>query len=79
MIGLLEASQGLGLMLGPILGTGLYAMAGYNGMLYSFGGLFLFISIFVYSLVPAFVDETHESQMHGTSAIDMNISGIFSY
>jgi MFS family permease len=56
MIGLLEAAQGLGLMLGPLLGTALYAVAGYNFMLYAFGGLFLFISFFVYLLVPNFVD-----------------------
>ena len=47
-------------MLGPILGTALYALAGYNFMLFSFGGLFLAISLLVYLLVPSFVDEVHD-------------------
>jgi hypothetical protein len=79
MIGLLEASQGFGITVGPIIGTGLFALAGYNFMLYSFGGLFLLIGIFVYILIPPFVDSTHQDEMHGTSALDMNVSGVFSY
>jgi MFS transporter, DHA1 family, multidrug resistance protein len=79
MIGLLEASQGFGLMVGPIIGTGLFALAGYNFMLYSFGTLFLVIGICVYIIIPTFVDSTHQDENHGTSHLDMNVSGIFSY
>jgi MFS family permease len=79
MIGMSEASQGIGALVGPIVGTGLFAVAGYNFMLYSLGCLFIVMSIVVYVLFPAFVDSTHEGKKHATSALDMNISGAFSY
>jgi len=56
MIGLLEAAAGLGMMLGPLIGTGLYAIGGYNFMFYSFGSLFLII-VFVFPYVlPKMLD-----------------------
>ena len=51
MIGMLEATAGLGMMLGPLLGTGLFAIGGYNFTFYSYGGMFLvLVSIFPFVL-----------------------------
>jgi hypothetical protein len=77
MIGLLEASQGFGITMGPIIGTGLFSLAGYNFMLYSFGALFLVISVCVYVIIPPFVDSIHQDKIHETSALDMSVSGVF--
>lgn len=79
MIGISEASQGLGLMFGPLIGTLLYAVAGYNFMLYSFGASFIPLSILVFWVFPSFVDVVPEEQLHVEDAVDMNLSGQFSY
>lgn len=77
MIGISEASQGLGLMFGPLIGTLLYAFAGYNFMLYSFGASFIPLSVLVFWCFPSFVDVVPEEQMHAEDAVDMNLSGQF--
>jgi MFS family permease len=77
MIGLLEASQGIGFTMGPLIGTALFSVAGYNFMLYSFGSLFLMLSVFVYFIIPPFVDSIHQDKVPETSALDMSVSGVF--
>lgn len=66
MIGYIEAVTGVGLCFGPLLGSALYAIGGYNGIMYSFGSALLFMSFFVKCVFPARVDgfadqPTHES------------------
>jgi len=56
MIGLLEAATGLGMMLGPLLGTVLHAIGGYNFMFYSFGSLFLILVLLFPYLLPKVLD-----------------------
>jgi len=56
MIGMLEATAGLGMMLGPLLGTGLYAIGGYNFMFYSFGSLFLVLVLLFPYILPKVLD-----------------------
>lgn len=56
MIGLLEAAAGLGMMAGPLLGTGLFAIGGYNFMFLSFGSLFLIIVLMFPYLLPKALD-----------------------
>jgi DHA1 family solute carrier family 18 vesicular amine transporter 1/2 len=79
IIGLLEASQGLGFMFGPLLGSALFTLAGYNFMLYSFGVFFLFVSIVCRCLIPQFIDCVAENKQLAISAIDMNVSGHLSF
>ena len=56
MIGLLEAAAGLGMMLGPLLGTLLFAIGGYNFMFYSFGSFFLILAALLHFLLPKNID-----------------------
>lgn len=56
MIGLIEAVTGVGLILGPLIGSALYAIGGYLFIFYSFGSLFIFFSLFVKCIFDADVD-----------------------
>ena len=56
MIGLLEALAGAGMMLGPLIGTGLFALGGYDFMLISFGGLFIVFAFLCPLLMPKVLD-----------------------
>ena len=56
MIGMLEATAGLGMMLGPLLGTGLFAIGGYNFTFYSFGAIFVFIVAIFPLVLPKVLD-----------------------
>ena len=47
-------------MFGPLIGTLLYAVAGYNFMLYSFGASFVPLSVLVFWCFPKFVDKVPE-------------------
>jgi hypothetical protein len=56
MIGYIEAVTGIGLIMGPLLGSVLYSLGGYDFIFYSFGGFFLLISFFVKLLFSAEID-----------------------
>ena len=56
MIGMIEAVAGAGMMLGPLIGTGLYAIAGYQFMLISFGGVFIVLTVIIPFTFPKFLD-----------------------
>lgn len=58
MIGYIEAVTGIGLIMGPIIGSGLYALGGYQFIFYSFGSLFILGSQFV----KLFLDEKVDRQ-----------------
>jgi MFS family permease len=47
MVGYIEAVTGVGLILGPLLGSGLYALGGYVFIFYSFGSIFIGASFIV--------------------------------
>ena len=57
MIGLIEAVTGIGLIMGPLLGSALYSLGGYTFIFYSMGGLFLFLSFFIKIVFPKRVDK----------------------
>lgn len=57
--GFIEALAGTGLVLGPALGSGLYALGGFPTPFYFCAGVFLISSFFVFKLIPASV-ETQE-------------------
>ena len=56
IIGMLEGATGVGMMLGPLIGTGLFELGGYNFMLYSFGAFFVSLAIFLPRLLPEKLD-----------------------
>lgn len=56
MIGMLEATAGFGMMLGPLVGTGLFAIGGYNFTFYSFGAFFVFIAAIFPFVLPKTLD-----------------------
>lgn len=56
MIGYIEAVTGVGLCLGPLLGSALYAIGGYNGIMYTFGSVLITMSLFVKCVFPPRVD-----------------------
>jgi len=41
MMGYIEAVTGIGLILGPLIGSALYSIGGYNFIFYSFGLMFI--------------------------------------
>lgn len=56
MIGMLEATAGGGMLLGPLLSTGLYAIGGYNFTFYSIGSFFPLIVAFFPYVLPKSLD-----------------------
>lgn len=56
MIGYMEAVTGIGLILGPLIGSALYALGGYVFIFYSFGLLFIISSMFIKLVFPAYID-----------------------
>ena len=68
MIGYMEAVTGIGLIMGPLIGSFLYGIGGYKFIFFSFGGLFIFLSFFVHSVFPASVD-CSTSEANGSSNI----------
>ena len=56
MIGMLEAAAGLGMMVGPLFGTFLFSLGGYNFMYYSFGTIFYILAVAMYFYLPRSLD-----------------------
>lgn len=56
LVGAIEALTGVGLILGPILGSTLYAYGGFSFTFYVFGGIFLLTSFFIYLIFPKKID-----------------------
>ena len=56
MVGYIEAVTGVGLILGPLIGSGLYSIGGYNFIFYSFGFFFIFFSAFIKLIFDKSVD-----------------------
>lgn len=57
-MGYLEAGAGVGSILGPVIGSILYAQIGYKGSFYAFGGLILVNLIFSLICIPNFINNT---------------------
>lgn len=58
MVGYMEAVTGIGLILGPIIGSTLYSLGGYVFIFYSFGSIFVACSTCIRSVFPSYVDNT---------------------
>ena len=58
--GILESSQGIGLISGPAIGSALYTLIGFQLTLYSVGGAFLLLAPTLYLLIPNSVNRNEE-------------------
>lgn len=58
MIGYIEAVTGIGLILGPLLGSILYALGGYSFAFFFFGALFMIFSLFIRRMLPTKIDNS---------------------
>lgn len=56
MIGYIEAVTGIGLIMGPILGSILYSIGGYSFTFYAFGSIFVIASLFIKKVFPKNID-----------------------
>ena len=56
MVGYIEAVSGFGCILGPLIGTGLKKLGGYDFIFYAFGGLFIFLSLWIFCIFPERID-----------------------
>ena len=79
-LGILESSQGIGLITGPAIGSALYTLIGFQYTFYSVGGLFLILAPTLYFLIPNSVNnqETTKSFI-STSNFSRNASQLVKY
>jgi len=57
MIGMCEGSSGLGMMVGPLIGTFLFWVGGYNFIYYSFGSIFYILAVVMFYFLPKNLDQ----------------------
>jgi MFS family permease len=57
IMGYIFTAEGLGCMLGPMIGTLLYMVGGYNFILYSFGTLFIAFSFVIMASFDESIDK----------------------
>lgn len=69
MFGMIEAAVGAGTMLGPLFGTALFAIGGYEFMLISFGFGFLVLTLKIPNTFPKFLDMYTNQEARTESAV----------
>ena len=67
MVGYIEAVTGVGLIMGPLIGSFLFAIGGYKFIFYSFGFLFLISSFFIKAIFPESIDRMGMESPHTSS------------
>jgi MFS family permease len=67
MVGYIEAVTGVGLILGPLIGSGLYALGGYRFIFFSFGSLFVVASFFIKAVFGPNIDAINTSSNESAS------------
>ena len=60
-------------MFGPLIGMVLYAISGYQFMLYAFGVLCLPLAALTFCLFPRSIDRSYNSQEHQSAALNLSI------
>jgi len=69
MVGYIEAITGVGLILGPLIGSGLYAIGGYKFIFFSFGSFFVLSSFFIKVVFGTNIDAINtQSDVSGSNA-----------
>ena len=56
MVGYIEAVTGVGLIMGPLIGSALFAIGGYRFIFFAFGTIFVFCSLFIRCIFGENVD-----------------------
>ena len=69
LLGMLEASFGVGLICGPLAGASLYNMFGFGKTFYIYGTFFLFCTFLLWYLIPELQFETRPSIETGGSGL----------
>lgn len=59
MVGYIEAVTGVGLILGPLIGSVLYSIGGYLFIFYAFGSMFLVFSFFIKTVFDDRIDKIY--------------------
>lgn len=65
-IALIETAVGVGLILGPVIGSSIYAFFGFSATFFVIGIIFLFLTPLLYSLIPNSIDMQDEQVETGT-------------
>lgn len=61
ILGILEAGAGVGSILGPVIGSIVYAHVGYQGAFYTFGGLIFLNLLMSQFLIPDFINNNKKT------------------
>ena len=61
-IALIETSVGIGLILGPVIGSSIYALAGFSSTFFIIGGIFLLMTPTLLFLIPDSINKRDEDQ-----------------
>jgi len=56
-VGYIEAVTGIGLIIGPIIGSTLYHIGGFAFTFFAFGSMFVIFMLFVKKMFPKRIDE----------------------
>lgn len=81
MVGYIEAVTGVGLILGPLIGSVLYSIGGYLFIFYAFGSMFLLFSFFIKTIFDDRIDKIytamseHENESTHSRAEWANLQG----
>lgn len=76
MVGYIEAVTGVGLILGPLIGSFLYAVGGYKFIFLSFGSLFILSSFFIKNIFGENIDRVsgnQNSEQRSTKEVIANV------
>lgn len=62
MVGYIEAATGIGLILGPLIGSSLYSIGGYHFIYNFFGSTFIVLSFFVKFIFNEDIDKLNAAE-----------------
>ena len=67
MVGYIEAATGIGLILGPLIGSSLYSIGGYHFIYNFFGSSFILFSFFVKVIFNEEIDKLNAASISSNS------------
>ena len=65
-VGLIEAMSGIGMVMGPAIGSALYSLGGFSLPFYFCASVFLIVSLLVYQVIPSSIETTETNQKIST-------------
>jgi MFS family permease len=68
MVGYIEAATGIGLILGPLIGSSLYSIGGYHFIYNFFGSTFVVFSFFIKIIFDDEIDKLNAASISSNSA-----------